>query len=70
MAGWRLAARLAPVVLALAGLGAASPAQAQAVPSFEAVRAAHRPSDIALLDRHGVHLQWQRIEAQVRRGPA
>jgi penicillin-binding protein 1C len=42
---------------------------AAAVPSFDAVRAAHQPSDVPLLDRHGTPLQMLRIDAQVRRGP-
>jgi penicillin-binding protein 1C len=58
--GW-IAAALSAVLLA--------PAIALAVPSFEAVRAAHRPSDVALVDRHGTPIQWQRIDDQVRRGP-
>ena len=42
-------------------------APAQAVPSFTDVRAAHRPSDITLLDRHGVPIQTLRIDNTVRR---
>jgi penicillin-binding protein 1C len=38
-----------------------------AVPSFEEVRAAHRPSDLVLLDRHGAPLQTLRTNLQVRR---
>ena len=53
--------RAAPLLLA----GSA----ALAVPSFEEVRAAHAPSDVSLLDRHGVTLQTVRIDARVRRGP-
>ena len=34
-----------------------------------AVRAAHRPSDIELLDRRGEPLQVLRVDSQVRRGP-
>ena len=41
---------------------------AAAVPSFEAVRAAHAPSDRTLLDRHGQPLQTVRVDATVRRG--
>ncbi len=51
------------------GLLLALPLAAQAVPSFEAVRAAHRPSDIVLTDRHGVPLQTLRIDDRVRRLP-
>jgi penicillin-binding protein 1C len=39
----------------------------QAVPSFEEVRAAHRPSDVTLLDRHGVPVQTLRVDKSVRR---
>ena len=42
---------------------------AQAVPGFEAVRAAHAPSDVPLLDRQGQPLQMVRIDPNVRRGP-
>ena len=51
------------------GLVLALPLAAQAVPSFEAVRAAHRPSDIVLTDRHGVPLQTLRVDDRVRRLP-
>ena len=58
---------------ALLGLACASvlmlPLAAQALPSFEAVRAAHRPSDVVLTDRHGVPLQTLRIDDRVRRLP-
>ncbi len=40
---------------------------AHAVPGFEEVRAAHRPSDLVLLDRHGTPLQTLRTDLQVRR---
>lgn len=56
---WLLAAAVAT--------GYAPRAQA-GVPSFEAVRAAHAPSDRLLLDRHGRPLQVVRIDASVRRG--
>ena len=42
---------------------------AQAQPSFDEVKAAHRPSDLLLLDRHGEPLQTLRVDASVRRGP-
>ena len=58
---WRLA------LLGLVSFAAALPALA--VPSFETVRAAHAPSDITLLDRHGMVLQQLRIDLTVRRGP-
>jgi len=42
---------------------------ASALPAYEAVRAAHVPSDQPLVDRHGAVLQWLRTDASVRRGP-
>ena len=56
--------RAAAAVLWLAAV-AAGPAAAQ--PSFEAHRAAHRPSDVPLLDRHGAVLQRVRLDDRVRR---
>jgi penicillin-binding protein 1C len=41
--------------------------ESPAVPSFAAVRAAYRPSDGALLDRHGEVLQEVRLDASIRR---
>ena len=46
---------------------AAAAAAAQALPSFAQVRAAHRPSDIGFVDRHGEPLQTLRVDPQVRR---
>ena len=43
--------------------------QAFALPRFEAVRAAHAPSDIPLLARDGTPLQMLRVDTTVRRGP-
>jgi len=40
---------------------------AQAVPTFAAVRAAHRPSDVTVLDRRGAPLQTVRVDDTVRR---
>ncbi len=40
---------------------------AQALPSFADVKAAHRPSDLTLLDRHGEPLQTLRTDPTVRR---
>ena len=40
---------------------------AQALPDFETVRAAYRPSDTTVLDRHGVPVQTLRTDPQVRR---
>jgi len=37
------------------------------MPAFEAVRAAHRPSDARLLDRHGDLLHELRIDPKARR---
>lgn len=54
-------------VLAAAAL--ALPLAAQALPAFEDVRAAHRPSDLVLLDRHGVPVQTLRVDRTVRRLP-
>lgn len=59
------AARLA---LLLAGLGAGA-ALATPLPRFEQVRAAHAPSDVALLARDGTPLQTLRLDASARRGP-
>ena len=53
------------VVLSLAVCAAA----AQALPTFAEVKAAHRPSDITLLDRNGVPLQTLRVDKTVRRLP-
>lgn len=40
---------------------------AHALPTFAEVRAAHRPSDITLLDRHGESIQTLRVDRNVRR---
>lgn len=42
---------------------------AHAVPTFAEVKAAHRPSDLTLLDRHGVPIQTLRVDKTVRRLP-
>ena len=55
----------ASIVLALAACAGA----AQALPTFAEVKAAHRPSDITLLDRHGVAVQTLRVDKAVRRLP-
>ncbi|HEY7675850.1 MAG TPA: hypothetical protein VIG69_02170, partial [Candidatus Methylomirabilis sp.] len=52
---------------ALALLCLASPREALAVPSFADVRAAYRPSDARLLDRHGEVIHELRIEEKRRR---
>ena len=51
----------------IAALTLAAAGVAHAVPSFADVRAAHRPSDITLTDRHGTPVQTLRVERQVRR---
>jgi penicillin-binding protein 1C len=55
-------AALAACCAGLFGAGAA-----QAVPTFAEVKAAYRPSDITLLDRHGVPVQTLRVDKTVRR---
>jgi penicillin-binding protein 1C len=40
---------------------------ATALPSFEQVRAAHRPSDLTVLDRDGVPVQTLRVDRSLRR---
>jgi penicillin-binding protein 1C len=42
-------------------------AGAQALQTYEQVRAAYRPSDVLLLDRHGAPLQQLRVDATSRR---
>jgi penicillin-binding protein 1C len=54
---------------ALAGVLLCASAAALAVPDFKDVKAAHRPSDITLLDRHGAPIQTLRTDANVRRLP-
>jgi penicillin-binding protein 1C len=59
--------RLAAQVLALAlAVGVCTPALA-GVPGFAEVRAAHRPSDVTILDRHGVPVQTLRADPRARR---
>ena len=62
----RLRERAGVRVFAAIALLAASLA-AEAVPTFAEVKAAHRPSDITLLDRHGVPIQTLRVDKAVRR---
>ncbi len=59
-------ARLAAFALAIA-CGVAACGVAQAVPGFADVKAAHVPSDLTLLDRHGVPIQTVRVDDSVRR---
>ena len=54
---------------AAAGALALCTASAFALPSFEAVRAAHAPSDLPLLARDGTPLSVVRVDSRVRRGP-
>lgn len=56
----RWAVLAASAVLVAAG-------SARAVPSFAELKAAHRPSDIVVLDRHGVAIQTVRVDPTVRR---
>ena len=58
--GASLAAMVALVLLMSAGA-------AQALPSFAEVKAAHRPSDLTLVDRHGTPIQTVRVDKAVRR---
>ncbi len=58
-------ARLRAAALAIAL--AASAGSASALPTFAEVKAAHRPSDVTLLDRHGVPLQTVRVDMSQRR---
>ena len=51
----------------LAAVLAVASAAAGATPSFADVRAAHRPSDLTLLDRRGTPIQTLRMDDSVRR---
>jgi len=55
---------VAPAVVLLGAFFAVS---ANAVPSFAEVKAAHRPSDVTLVDRHGTPIQTVRVDKDVRR---
>ncbi|MBL8328966.1 MAG: penicillin-binding protein 1C [Rubrivivax sp.] len=66
MPGRACATRASRALLACAALLLAA-APARAVPGFAEVRAAHRPSDQALLDRHGTPIQTLRVDRGVRR---
>lgn len=67
----RLRGQLSAAALSLActSLTLATSVAASDLPSFAAVRQAHRPSDLLLLDRNGQPLQSVRIDAQARRLP-
>lgn len=56
-----IAARLVVVI------GVMAAGTAQALPSFAEVRAAHRPSDVVLTDRHGEPIQTLRVDHERRR---
>ena len=58
-----LVAALAVMALAAGALVADAPS----VPSFAAVRGAHRPSDVPLLDRHGIVVDELRTDRGARR---
>ena len=58
--------RTASAAALLCAASVASLAHA-ALPTFAEVRAAHKPSDITLTDRHGVTIQTLRVDKQVRR---
>ena len=60
-------ARAAARAFVLALVAATAPAAGASLPSFAEVKAAHRPSDVTLLDRHGVPVQTLRVDAGVRR---
>ena len=60
-----LPALLSPLLTALLWSAASA---AHAVPSFDAVRAAHMPSDLPLLARDGTPVHWVRTDNTVRRG--
>ncbi|MEO8079433.1 MAG: penicillin-binding protein 1C [Caldimonas sp.] len=51
----------------VAALLAGAASSASALPTFAEVRAAHRPSDITLLDRHGTPIQTLRVDRTTRR---
>jgi penicillin-binding protein 1C len=55
------------VVLVLATAAAWVAVATTPVPSFDAVRAGHRPSDVPLLDRHGAVVYELRTDARERR---
>jgi len=67
--GLRAGVAMRHLAAAAALAGSCACTIAQALPSFDEVRAAHRPSDIPLLDRHGAVIQWQRADSGTRRGP-
>jgi len=63
----RRAAALASVLAGVAVAGAWLAVATTPVPSFDAVRAAHRPTDVPLLDRHGTVVHELRTDPRERR---
>ncbi len=66
---WVLARTLLGGALSAAAIVAHATPGLSAMPTFEEVRAAHRPSDLTLLDRRGVPIQTVRLDKTVRRLP-
>lgn len=60
----RAISRLLPAL----ACGVALTVHAAPVPPYAAVKAAHRPSDVPLLDRHGAAIQSLRVDMAERRG--
>jgi penicillin-binding protein 1C len=50
-------------------VGSACQGPVFALPAFDSVKAAYRPSDVMLLDRHGTPVQTVRVDKTVRRLP-
>ena len=67
VAAWARSVGLFAAVTLFVAAPAGAGADVNAVPSFEALRASHRPSDIWMLDRHGLPLQRLRFDNSVRR---
>ncbi len=64
---WQRRSRRAIVRAALLVACTAAAWPAAALPSFDTLRAAHRPSDLTLLDRDGTPVQTLRMDDRVRR---
>ena len=62
-ASLRMTGVVAAVVVGIACI----PTAAHAIPTFSEVKAAHRTSDLTLLDRHGTPVQTMRVDKAVRR---
>lgn len=65
----RIAVAIAVLLLAAAGTGVSLVWPAGEVPQFQAVKQAWRPSEAALLDRHGEVIDHERLDFSVRRLP-